>query len=99
VNDATHQILTAARLPARVNAEAAAALLGFMERDLTILAAADLLKPLGKPSRQSPKFYASDELVRLAGDRKWLDKATKAVGDKWAERNLKYKQAQQQEAA
>lgn len=96
-NEPLHPILSLHRLPARVDAEAAAALLGFNEKDLPILCSKGILSPLGKPGKNSQKFYSSAELLDLARDRKWLDRATKAIGDTWAERNLKAKEAREKE--
>ena len=81
------EVLTAARLPARLDAQQAAKLLGFQEHDLAELNRRGLLKPLGRPSVFCQKWYASAELLRLAADRQWLDKATVAVNAKWRSKN------------
>jgi hypothetical protein len=86
VNEAPY-LLTCRRLPARVDADGAASILGFQTHDITILIGQKLLKPLGKPSAKSVKYFSTAELVTLASDRSWLDKATKTISETWQERN------------
>jgi hypothetical protein len=40
-----------------------------------LLVGAGHIKPLGKPSQNSRKWYATIELERLGRDPEWLDKA------------------------
>ena len=61
--------------PACLSAEDAARYLGWPQYILTILASAGHIKPLGRPSQNSRKWYARVELDRLGGDAEWLDKA------------------------
>lgn len=91
------EILTAARLPARVNVQQAAKLLGFQEHDLAELNRLGYLKPLGRPSLWAQKWYSSAELLQLASDRKWLDKATAAVNAKWRTKNQLAREKQDDE--
>jgi hypothetical protein len=51
-------ILTIRRLPARVNVEQAAALLGFQPHDIPALVKHKLLAPLGKGKRNTVKYFA-----------------------------------------
>ena len=81
------EVLNAVRLPARLDAQQAAKLLGFQEHDLADLNRLGLLKPLGRPSLWAQKRYSSVELLILAADRKWLDRATAAVNAKWRSKN------------
>ena len=81
------EILTAVRLPARLDSQQCSKLLGFAEHDLTILNRVGLLKPLGRPSVWSQKWYSSAAILELARDEKWLDKATAAVNGKWRAKN------------
>jgi hypothetical protein len=68
------------RLPARLNAEQVAALLGFEAWDIPSLVRHDLLKPLGDSAKRNRvKFFSSVEVIKYAEDRRWLDKATRAV--------------------
>lgn len=65
--------------PACVCAEDAARFLGWPTYFLTFLARAGHLKPLGKPSQNSRKWYALVELERVSRDPDWLDKAIRIV--------------------
>jgi hypothetical protein len=35
------------------------------------------------------KYFAAAEVIERANDRKWLDRATRAVNDHWAKQNQK----------
>jgi len=65
--------------PASLCAEDAARFLGWPPYFLTLLVRAGHLKPLGKPSQNSRKWYATVELERLGRDPEWLDKAIRIV--------------------
>jgi hypothetical protein len=80
-------LLNCRRLPARLNSEQAALLLGFHEHDLAPLIAAGLLKPLGNPASNSPKYFPSVVVEALAQDERWLDRATRALAKYWSEKN------------
>ncbi len=71
------------KLPARVGVEQAAKVLGFAEHDVPILVAEKLLKPLGHPVANAPKYFSSAELIAFAVDRVWLDKATEKISQHW----------------
>jgi hypothetical protein len=86
MNEEIH-LLNCRRLPARVDSEGAATILGFQQHDIPILIAEKLLKPLGKPSAKSVKYFSAAEIIQLSTDRSWLDKATKAISETWQERN------------
>ena len=58
-------------------------LLGFNESDIPILIAAGLLKPLGKPAPNAPKFFVRVEIERCARDVDWLNQATRCVAQYW----------------
>ncbi len=83
----THYLLTCNRLPARVDAEGAAVLLGFKEHDLPVLIGEKLLKPLGKPGQRSVKYFSTAQLLEFGRDAAWLEKATRAISESWRERN------------
>lgn len=74
-------------LPARLNAEQAAAILGFQPHDMSVLIAAGLLKPLGKPVQNSVKYFATADLEGLRQDVRWLGRATDAVQARWRRKN------------
>jgi hypothetical protein len=67
------------RLPACMDADAAARFLGWPAYFMPLLARAGHLKPLGKPSQNARKWYATVELERLGRDPVWLDKAIRIV--------------------
>ncbi len=72
------------RLPARLNSEQVAQVTGFQPHDVPLLVKGGLLKPLGGGARNSVKYFAACEIEQLRDDRRWLDKATKAVGRRTA---------------
>jgi len=80
-------LLSLPRLPARLDVEQAAQFLGFQEHDVPTLIAARLLTPLGRPSPNSTKYFATVELEQLRGDMKWLGRATEAVQNHWHRKN------------
>ena len=71
------------QLPARLEAKEIAVLLGFAESDIPILIAGGLLKPLGKPAPNAPKFFARVEIERCAENVDWLNQATRSVAQYW----------------
>ena len=70
-------------LPARLDVKTVAKLLGFSESDLPVLMAKGLLKPLGNPAPNAPKFFARVEIERLCRDVQWLHQATRCVSQYW----------------
>jgi hypothetical protein len=70
-------------LPARLDVVETAKLLGFVEHDIQILMASGKLTPLGDPAPNAPKWFAAMEIIRLAADNDWLNKATKEVSKYW----------------
>jgi hypothetical protein len=74
-------------LPGRVSAEKAAELLGFAPHDIPVLIRRGLLKPLGHPAPNAPKFFAGCDILELKADRGWLDRASKAVAENWRQKN------------
>jgi hypothetical protein len=73
--------------PARVDSSRTAKLLGVQEHDIPTLVRARLLKPLGNPVPSAPKYFAACEVIRLANDVQWLDKATRALTQYWRGKN------------
>jgi hypothetical protein len=65
--------------PACLCAEDAARYLGWPSYFLSLLVRAGHIKPLGRPSQNSRKWYAKVELDRLGCDAEWLDKAIRIV--------------------
>ena len=81
-------ILFVPRLPARLDVDQTAEVLGFLPHEISVLLKAGLLKPLGKPAPNGHKFFCTVELSALSENRDWLDKATRAVAKHWKDRNL-----------
>ena len=77
---------TRRNLPARIDVNQTAKLLGFAEHDIPILVAARKLTPLGDPAPNAPKWFAAIEMVQLSLDREWLHKATKELGKYWRQK-------------
>ena len=75
--------------PARLTVEQAAWVLNCPIHDIPVLVAARLLRPLGSPSPNGTKFFATAELVELARDRAWLAKVTNAVSLHWKQKNAR----------
>ena len=75
-------------LPARLNVEQAAVVLGFQPHDIPILVASGLLSPLGRRDRgkNTTKYFAWVDIDQRRTDAKWLSKATDAVQARWARR-------------
>ena len=76
------------RLPARLDVNQAAEMLGFLPHEVTVLLKTGLLRPLGKPAANGHKFFSAVEMLALSENREWLDKATRAVAKCWKDRNL-----------
>ena len=67
------------RPPARLNGEQTADLLGFEKDDLALLARAGLLAPLGNPTANAVKYYATVDVAAFSEDRDRLDRATAII--------------------
>jgi hypothetical protein len=67
------------RLPARLNADQTAQVLGFQAHDIPVLIKEGLLRPLGGGPRNSVKYFAAVEIEEFSRDKKWLNAATKAI--------------------
>lgn len=85
--DSALALLNARRLPARLNTTEVAVLLGFQEHDIKTLMSGGMLKPLGKPAPNSPKYFAAVDILQHATDREWLTRATREIGKHWSVRN------------
>jgi len=80
------------RLPARLDVGEIATLLGLQLYEVPILVRAKLLCPLGKPSQNSRKLFATCEILELMANRQWLDLATKTVQRYIQQSNAKMRQ-------
>ena len=88
-------LMNCRRLPARLTTGEAAAILGFQEHDIAPLIGAKLLTPLGKPAPNSPKYFASVDILSAAENREWLSQATRSLARYWQGRNGRKKSSQQ----
>jgi hypothetical protein len=77
------------QLPARLDAAQTAEILGVEPHDIPILVANGLLKPLGKPAQNARKYFARVEILMLADDAIFLNRATGVLYRHWQERNAK----------
>jgi hypothetical protein len=71
------------RLPAMLDSEQTAVILGCKPHDIPALTRSGLLRPLGKPTQASVKFFAAIEVETLCADVKMLSKAKVAIGSVW----------------
>jgi hypothetical protein len=92
MRDDQHRLLTLlGHLPARLTAEQVATVLNCQAYDVPVLVAARLLKPLGNPAQNATKFFATQPLLELMKDEKWLHRATAAMQQYWHNRNARKK--------
>src|SRR5205823_12086380 len=80
-------LLNCRRLPGRLNTSETALLLGVHEHDIPVLVVARLLRPLGKPAPNAPKYFASVEVAANAQNSEWLAAATRAISKHWSIKN------------
>lgn len=83
----TSTLLNLARLPARLDGQQVAEVLGMQPHDIATLVRARLLKPIGNPHPNAVKFFASVEIEALARDRNWLDRAQRQIQRHWHLKN------------
>ena len=76
-------------IPARLHAAHVAELLNCTTYDVAILVSAGKLQALGKPRPNAVKFFSAIELITSLADRKWLDDATKTIGQHWRRKNAR----------
>lgn len=86
MNTEQRQFLSLTRYPARLSAQEAAWYLGIQLHDVRTLVAAKLLKPLGRPSSNAPKVFATAALDELRSDVRWLERASETITDHWKRR-------------
>jgi hypothetical protein len=91
MNSQELQLLNLRNLPARLKAEEVACLLGFKSRDIPLLVAGGLLKPLGHPPTTGVKYFASVVIEECRRDAKWLAQASDYVVRYWRAVNQKRK--------
>src|ERR1700722_8847020 len=77
------------QLPLRLTAEQAGWVLNCQPHDIPALIHSRLLKPLGNPSPNGTKYFATADILELAKDRPWLVKMTMAINQHWQKQNAK----------
>lgn len=81
------RFLSLRHLPASCTAAQAAGLLGISPHEIPILVAKGLLKPIGHPAPNAPKFFLTAKLEELSRDEKWFGKARDAISEHWQYKN------------
>ena len=90
MKDDQHRFLTLlGQLPVRLTAEQAGWVLNCQPHDIPALIHARMLKPLGNPSANGTKYFATADLLEIAKDRSWLVKMTTAINTHWQKQNAK----------
>jgi hypothetical protein len=92
MKDDQHRFLSLlGQLPARLTAEQAGWVLNCQSHDVPALVNARLLKPLGNPSQNSTKYFATVDVLELTKDRSWLVKVSNAISQHWQKQNARKK--------
>jgi len=87
MNPDLERFLNLKHLPQRLSAVEAAGVLGLTPHEIPILVSKGLLKPLGHPATNAPKFFLRSALVDLERDEKWHGKASDALQQYWRLKN------------
>lgn len=74
-------------LPARLDVEQTAALLGHHPDHIPILIEGKLLKPLGNPPKNGVKWFACRDVLDKGRDPEWLERAAKLIARHWQRKN------------
>jgi len=94
MNPDMERFLNLKAYPERLRVEQAAWLLGFAAYEIPILVARNLLKPLGHPAPNAPKYFLTATLEELRRDLHWHSKASDAVSEYWRTKNARKASAQ-----
>ena len=90
MKDDQHRFLTLlGQLPVRLTAEQAGWVLNCQPHDIPALIHARMLKPLGNPSANGAKYFATADLLEIAKDRPWLVRMTTTINTHWQKQNAK----------
>ena len=95
MNQEIEKFLNLKNPPGRLTKEQAAWFLGFTPDEITILMASGVLKPLGHPASNGPKYFLAAALEDLRRDEKWYGKATDAIIEYWRYKNSRKGQGTQ----
>ena len=91
IPQSTAAFLNLRHLPARLDVEQTAALLGHHPNHIALLIEGRFLKPLGNPPKNGVKLFAACDVLAKSKDTEWLDKASRYVIRQWAEKNARQK--------
>ena len=79
------------QLPSRLTAEQTGWVLNCQPHDIPALVNARLLKPLGNPSQNSTKYFATADVLESAKEKTWLVKVTNTISQHWQHQNTRKK--------
>ena len=83
MNQDLERFLNLRNFPQRLTAAEVAGVLGLSPHEIPILVTKGLLKPLGHPAPNAPKFFLTATLKDLERDEKWHHKAADALQEYW----------------
>jgi hypothetical protein len=89
MNPDIERLLNLRNPPQRLTAVEAAGRLGVGPHEIRILVARGLLKPLGHPAPNGPKYFLTALLDDLKRDEKWHGKATDTLQEYWRHKNAR----------
>jgi hypothetical protein len=81
------ELLNLRRLPAMLNVQQTAVLLGLAEHDIPVLLNAGFLQSLGDPQPNAVKYFAAVQVLELAGELDVLNNIRRAVSEHWRGKN------------
>jgi hypothetical protein len=81
------ELLNLRRLPAMLNAQQTAVILGVADHDIPALIRAGLLEPLGNPPTNAVKYFAGIQILELAGEPAYLSKIRHTLYEYWQDKN------------
>ena len=87
MNQDLERFLNLRHLPQRLSVVEAAGVLNLSPHEISILVSKGLLKPLGHPAPNAPKFFLRAAIVDLERDEKWHGKATDTLQQYWRFKN------------
>ena len=83
MNPDLERFLNLRHLPASAPSEQAAGYPGISPHEIPVIVAKGLLKPLGHPAPNAPKFFLTATLEDLRRDEKWFGKMRDTIGEYW----------------
>src|SRR5690242_15138677 len=87
MNPEKERFLNLREQPQRITVEEAADKIGCSPHEIPRLVAKGLLKPLGHPAPNAPKYFLRTAIDDLARDVKWHNKASDVLQDYWRYKN------------